>query len=164
MPGTEDQAKSEAFTYDNWGRLSQAQTLNLTASGTWKLDWSFDRLGNRLTQPLTGGNLPGGIGQPQFTVDQNTNWIVGMGYDAAGNQTSDGSFSYAYDGGGRLYTVTNTAAEYTYFGGLRIKKVVGSTTTVTIYSGANPIAEYVNGALSKEYIYSGPSLLATLHW
>ena len=84
-----------------------------------------------------------------------------MGYDAAGNQTSDGSFSYAYDGAGRLYTVTNTA-EYTYFGGLRIKKVVGSTTTVTIYSGANPIAEYVNGALSKEYIYSGSALLATI--
>ena len=124
-PGTEDQTKSESFTYDAWGRLSQAQTLNLTASGTWKLDWSFDRLGNRLTQTLTGGNLPGGIGQPSFTVDQNTNRILGMAYDAAGNQTSDGSFSYAYDGAGRLYTVTNTA-EYTYFGGLRIKKVVGS--------------------------------------
>ncbi|MGH9565364.1 MAG: RHS repeat-associated core domain-containing protein, partial [Candidatus Angelobacter sp.] len=75
--------------------------------------------------------------------------------------THDASVAYGYDGGGRLYTVTNTA-EYTYFGGLRIKKVVGSTTTVTIYSGANPIAEYVNGALSKEYIYSGSALLATI--
>ncbi|MGH9568426.1 MAG: hypothetical protein ACRD4F_02220 [Candidatus Angelobacter sp.] len=97
---------------------------------------------------MTGGNLPGGIGQPSFTVDAGTNRITNAGYayDAAGNQTSDGSFSYAYDAAGRLYTVTNTA-EYTYFGGLRIKKVVGSTTTVTIYSGANPITAAARAGL-----------------
>ena len=145
-PGVEDQTKSEAFTYDNWGRLSEAQTLNLTATGTWKLDWTYDRLGNRLTQTLTGGTVS--IGQPQFTVDQNTNHIVGYSYDAAGNMTHDASVGYGYDGAGRMISTNNgsTPAAYTYFGALRIKKVVGATTTITIYSGTQPIAEYAPGA------------------
>jgi RHS repeat-associated protein len=53
----------------------------------------------------------------------------------------------------------------TYFGALRIKKVVGSTTTRYLCSGSKPVAEYVgstNPTLSKEYIYAGSTLLATI--
>jgi RHS repeat-associated protein len=47
---------------------------------------------------------------------------------------------------------------------MRVKKATGNpatTTTVYIFSGTKVIAEYVNGTLSKEYIYSGSALLAT---
>jgi RHS repeat-associated protein len=46
----------------------------------------------------------------------------------------------------------------------RIKKVVGTSTTRYIYSGSNPIAEYLNGATtpSAEYIYAGSRLLVTV--
>jgi RHS repeat-associated protein len=57
----------------------------------------------------------------------------------------------------------NTVTSSTYFGPLRIKKVVGTTTTRYVYSGSFPIAEYLNGSTtpSKEYIYAGSDLLAT---
>ncbi|HEY6249577.1 MAG TPA: RHS repeat-associated core domain-containing protein [Candidatus Angelobacter sp.] len=166
-PSVEDATKSEYFSYDGWGRLSAAHTGTVSSStpGTWSLTWDYDRLGNRLHQNLVGGNTSGtGIGQPQFTVDVNTNRITnsGFSYDTAGNLTADGTNTYAYDGAGRMKQLNNTAATYTYFGPLRIKKVAGSTTTVYVYSGAAPIVEYVNGSLSKEYIYSGSKLLATL--
>jgi RHS repeat-associated protein len=165
----EDQTKSESFTYDAWRRLAQAQTLNQTSSGTWNLQWSYDRLGNRLSQGGTGNGVT--IGQPNFTIDAGTNRIVGYCYDAAGNLTDEGGcpaagspHRYTFDGTNRLITVNNgtATASYTYMGPLRIKKVTGGTTTVYIYSGTKPIAEYVGGQLSKEYIYSGSRMLATI--
>ena len=47
-----------------------------------------------------------------------------------------------------------------------MKKVSGGTTTVYIVSGTKVVAEYVNGAApaspTREYIYSGGQLLATI--
>ncbi|HEX3094176.1 MAG TPA: RHS repeat-associated core domain-containing protein, partial [Candidatus Angelobacter sp.] len=161
VPGTEDLTKTENFTYDPWKRLQAAQTTTVNGTaGTWSLQWTYDRLGNRLTQSLVGGNVS--IGQPQLVVDTNTNRITGFGFDASGNMTSDGVNTYTYDAANRLTQVNAGAGSYTYFGALRIKKVVGSTTTTYIYSSDRPIAEYVNGALSKEYVYAGSRLLATL--
>jgi hypothetical protein len=45
---------------------------------------------------------------------------------------------------------------------LRVKKVAGGTTTRYVFSGTKVIAEYVNGSLSKEYLYAGSKLLVTL--
>jgi RHS repeat-associated protein len=174
QPGVEDQTKSESFSYDAWFRLKAAQTLNVSAStpGTWSLTWAYDRLGNRTQQTLVAGNLPGGIGQPNFTMDQNTNRISGFTYDNAGNLTADTAFTYTYDGANRMTQTQQKAAPNTittssYFGPLRIAKINGTptqatSTTVYIYSGSKPIAEYLNGSLSKEYIYAGQMLLATI--
>jgi RHS repeat-associated protein len=165
QPGVEDTTKSELFTYDPWSRLSAAQTSRVdTTAGTWSLQWGYDRLGNRLSQNLIGGNVS--IVQPNFIVDAGTNHITNSGYayDAVGNLTHDATAAYTYDGSNRLTSVNNgsAVATYTYFGPLRIKKVNGSTATVYIYSGSKPIAEYVGGSVSKEYIYAGSRLLATL--
>jgi RHS repeat-associated protein len=171
QPGTEDTNKSESFTYDAWFRLKAAQTINVNVNtaGTWSLGWTYDRLGNRKQQTLTGGNLPGGIGQPNVTINESTNQISGFTYDSAGNLTNDGSFTYAYDGANRMKQAQqvaspNTVTASTYFGALRIKKVVGATMTRYLYSGSKLIAEYVNGSTtpSKEYIYGGSTLLATI--
>jgi RHS repeat-associated protein len=165
-PGVEDQTKSQSFNYDAWSRLSQAQTLNLSSSGTWQLQWGYDRLGNRTSQTLTAGNLPNGIGQSSFIIDPATNRITNSGfqYDNTGNMTHDATAAYTYDGANRLTTVNNgtAIAAYTYVGPLRIKKSAGGAATVYIYSGSRPIAEYVNGQVSAEYVYSGSRLLATL--
>lgn len=166
-PGAEDSTKSQYFTYDLWSRLSAAHTGTVSSStpGTWSLTWDYDRLGNRLHQNLIGGNATGtSIGQPQFTVDVNTNRITntGFAYDANGNLTADGTNTYAYDGANRMTQLNTNTATYAYFGALRIKKVAGSTTTVYIYSGSEPIVEYASGSVSKEYVYSGSKLLATL--
>jgi RHS repeat-associated protein len=165
-PGVEDLTKSENFTYDPWGRLSAAHTTTVSSTaGTWSLQWTYDRLGNRTAQTLVGGNVT--IGQPNFVIDPNTNRITNSGYtyDAAGNMTHDATASYTYDGANRLTKINAGPPTYTYFGPLRIKKVVGSTTTTYIYSGSKPIAEYTgtsNPSLSKEYIYAGSQMLATI--
>jgi RHS repeat-associated protein len=162
----EDTTKSEYFTYDLLERLVAAHTGQVTASSTatptWALSWNYDRWGNRLSQALIGGTAS--VGQPNFTVDPNTNRITnsGFAYDAAGNMTNDSVNAYTFDGANRMTQVGNNAATYAYFGPLRIKKIVGSTTTTYIYSGSKPIAEYVNGAVTKEYIYAGANLVATL--
>ena len=166
-PGVEDPTKSQYFTYDLWSRLSAAQTGTVSSStpGTWSLTWDYDRLGNRLHQNLIGGNSSGtSIGQPQFSVDVNTNHITNSGftYDASGNLTADGTNTYSYDGANRMKALNSSAATYTYFGALRVKKVVGSATTIYVYSGSKPIVEYVNGSVSKEYVYAGSKLLATV--
>jgi RHS repeat-associated protein len=172
VPGTEDTTRSESFTYDAWLRLRQAQTLNTTAANTWNLNWTYDRLGNRLSQTGTGTAT---ISQPTFVVDASSNHIVGYCYDLAGNLTDEGAcpatgspHRYTYDGTNRLVGVNTgvATANYTYFGQLRIKKTNGDGTTIYIYSGTKPIAEYAPGAAltspSKEYIYAGSQLLASL--
>jgi len=63
------------------------------------------------------------------------------------------------------YLNAGSSGTYSYDGNnLRVEKVSGSTTTVTIFSGGKDIAEYDNGASpsspSREYIYSGSTLLA----
>jgi RHS repeat-associated protein len=165
QPNVEDQTKSESFTYDAWSRLKAAQTLTVDSNtpGTWSLAWTYDRLGNRLSQSLVGGNVS--IGTSSFAVDPATNRINGFSYDLAGNMTGDGVNTYSYDGANRLKQIDAGAAAYTYFGPLRIKKVNGGATTIYIYSSNKPIAEYVgstNPTLSKEYIYAGSTLLATI--
>jgi RHS repeat-associated protein len=167
VPGTEDATKSEYFTYDPWLHLSNAQTGTVSSiAGTFSMQWGYDRFGNRLTQTLTGGNLS--VNQPVFTMDPTTNRITNSGYtyDAAGNLTGDGVNTYTYDGANRQTKYNVTVATYSYFGPLRIKKVVPgtptTTTTVYIYSGTQPIAEYTNGTLTAENIYSGSRLLAVV--
>src|SRR3954466_1994173 len=59
-------------------------------------------------------------------------------------------------------TRNGSTAAYSYIGALRVRKVAGSTTTVYVFSGSKVIAEYVNSALAKEYVYAGGNLLATL--
>ena len=170
QPGTEDQTKSESFTYDQLGRLKAAQTLtvNSTAgSKTWSLDWTYDRFGNRLTQHMDAGDPTLPVSQPTLTVNSATNRITNTGYtyDNAGNMTSDSANTYTFDGANRLTKINGTGPAYTYFGPQRIKKVAGSTTTRYIYSGSKVIAEYTgttNPTLSTEYVYAGSQLLTTI--
>ena len=98
-PNVEDSTKSESFTYDPWSRLSAAQTgvVNSTAGAkTWSLQWTYDRLGNRLSQTMVGGDPTLPIGQPNFAIDPATNRITisGYTYDAAGNMTHDATAAY----------------------------------------------------------------------
>lgn len=163
---TRGAAFSTTYAYDGLGRLQQAQTNDLTAAGTWRLAWTYDRYGNRLTQTLTGGTIS--VGQPQLTVDPATNHISGFGYDANGNLIHDGpsnSNTYTFDAENRMVksVVGTTTTNYSYDGSnLRVVK----DSTAYIYSGAKVIAEYASGAAptspSKEYIYSGSRLVTSV--
>src|SRR6266446_947237 len=89
--------------------------------------------------------------------------------NAAGNMTNDGNNTLVYDAENRLLSAANggSSGTYTYDGNsLRVSKSSGGTTTVYIFSGFRVIAEYDNGAAvsspSREYIYAGSQLAATL--
>jgi hypothetical protein len=69
----------------------------------------------------------------------------------------------------RVLSATNgsSSGTYTYDGnGIRVKKISGGTTTVTIFFGGQTIAEYLNGAAptapTNEYIYSGGQIVAAI--
>ncbi len=76
-PGVEDQTRSQNYEYGPRGRLKKAWTTNLTAPNTWRLEWTYDDWGNRLSQTLTGGPLS--VTQPQLTFDARS-WIITSGY------------------------------------------------------------------------------------
>jgi hypothetical protein len=124
---------------------------------------------NRSTQSIYSGCVsPMTCPTSSVAVSATTNQLTSpYAYDASGNMTNDGSNTLAYDGENRTASATNSGASgtYSYDGkGLRIKKVAGSTTTVYVFSARNVIAEYDNGAaptaLSREYLYSGATLIA----
>lgn len=142
-------------------------TTGSTNYAKWGLSWSYDRYGNRLSQSATFDGPP----TNSVSVDATTNRVntTGYAYDANGNMTNDGSNTLAYDAENRVLSATNGGASgtYTYDGNnLRVQKVSGGTTTVYIFSGSKVIAEYVNGAApaspTREYIYSGSALVATI--
>ncbi len=63
----------------------------------------------------------------------------------------------------RIKQVTSNGSAYSYDGkGLRVQRTSSGTTTTYVFSGTKVIAEYAGGALSKEYIYAGSQLLATV--
>jgi RHS repeat-associated protein len=157
-----------SYTYDSLARLSTALTSGSSTYPQWGLKWTYDRYANRTQQAVTAGtSAPSNL----VTVSSTTNQITGSpyAYDVSGNLLNDGLNTLAYDGENRATSATNgsTSGVYSYDGGgLRVKKVAGATTTVYIFSGSKVVAEYDNGAApsapSREYIYSGVTLLAKI--
>jgi len=158
-------SRSQAFTYDNVGRL-------LTASGwsSWNRRFAYDRWGNRtgMWDALSGGNqlqniaiaLTGGVANNRIS---NVNGVP-YTYDATGSCTWDGAHSYAYDGEGRQSNVDSgvTSSGAYDSANRRLKKIAGGVTTHYVWEGAQVIAEYngSTGALISEYIYAGSRMLA----
>lgn len=130
--------------------------------GNWdSLGWTYDGVGNRLTE-----------GSTSYSYVQGTNKLSGVGgqsysFDNAGNTTADGSRGYTYNQNQRLITASTgtTTANYAYNGsGQRTKKVVGSTTTIYHYSQSGQlIAESdSSGTFSAEYVYLNGQPLAKI--
>jgi RHS repeat-associated protein len=162
-----DNGRTAAYSYDAWSRLKTAQTNGSTNYPQWGLSWVYDRYGNRLNQTLTAGS---GY-QGSFTVDPTTNHITGSpyAYDLSGNMTNDGLNALVYDGENRVTSSGGAlgSGSYAYDGNsLRVSKSASGATTVYIFSGSKVVAEYASGAApsspSKEYIYAGTQLLATI--
>jgi RHS repeat-associated protein len=163
-----DNGRTVNYTYDAWSRLKTAATAGSTAYPAWGLSWSYDRYGNRKQQTVTAGsNMPSNSVTPSPTTNRITD--SGYAYDLAGNMTGDGSNTLTYDAENRVTNSVNGGASGSYaFDGnsLRVQKTVAGATTLYIFSGAKVIAEYASGAApsspSKEYLYAGSQLLATL--
>jgi RHS repeat-associated protein len=109
------------YQYDSLNRL-----LSATSSQSWSESYGYDGFGNLLSKTPTGG-------APTLSQSVNaaTNQIVGVTYDANGNQLTGG---YGYDAENRLATATGI--QYGYDS--RNKRVwsgatSGSSVTQTVY-------------------------------
>ena len=164
------------YAYDSLYRIQSATTVGDTSYPQWGLSWTYDAYGNRLTQNISAGCT--GITCPinSLSVSAATNQITGtgFGYDSSGNMTHDGVNTLTYDAENRAVTSSGTYGTGTYIydgNNRRVQKCIstcGSPTSSTVYifSGGMPIAEYDNGAAvgspTREFIYSDSKLLAVI--
>jgi RHS repeat-associated protein len=155
------------YTYDELGRLLSATEKNGT-SPTWAQFYKYDRFGNRRFD--SGTTLPAIPPGSENTINPEisgtNNRISGTGYryDSAGNLECDPSHPcganapfpayYTYDAENRMTTAGggagNGGATYIYDGdGQRVKKLVGTVTTVFVYN--------ISGQLLAEYSDATPA-------
>jgi RHS repeat-associated protein len=156
--------RTKNFDYDNLNRIADAYTTGATSASTnWGEIYTIDAWGN-----LTNIGLKTGWrnSETMNTAATSQNHLVGFGYDAAGNLTSNGSVTYTYDAEGRL---TATAGwTYVYDGdGKRVIKCSGTypnCASATLYwndMGSNTLAETSwTGAASYEYVFFNGKRLA----
>jgi RHS repeat-associated protein len=163
----------QVFGYDNLDRLT---TTTLGTATTAAQILAYDAIGNRTSATINGivatYNLPttshkltstvGGINPRAFT------------YDAMGNLTSDGKYTYTYGNNGRMTkvtwltgTTTNTASYDINALGQRIRKVTPTAIVGTrrfMYDEAGHLTgEYDStGKLIQETVWFGDIPIATL--
>ena len=163
------------YTYDDTGQLTGAFKRNssdvLQSNGYYK--YSYDLIGNRLTEKREQEN-----NVLNFTANKlNQYTAIAQGgssksftYDADGNLTNDGNFTYTWNGENRLVKVekaNNIKVEYKYdFSGRRTHKVVYNWNNSAwakvkelrfVYDYNNLIAEYKvagsNESLLRSYLW-----------
>ena len=156
---TQDSGLTTQYTYDNLYQLTQADYPE--GSPFPDTTYNYDELGNRTSTQDGGTTSYSTNNLNQYTEVNGIAYI----YDANGNLTSDGTWSYTYDYEDRLISATDgiTQATYTYDAfGRRIKKTIsdnGQLSTVNyLYDGDQVIGEYdENGVLLRKFIY-GPGI------
>jgi RHS repeat-associated protein len=127
-----DTNRTQNFIYDSLNRIKQAYTTG-TGSTSWGEDFTTDAWGNLTNRALH----PGRVNYEMFNAAPADvrNRLPGVGYDAAGNMTSNGSTTYTYDAENRL--IATAGYFYSYDGdGNRVLKCItnpctsGSTGTI----------------------------------
>ncbi len=109
------------YGYDAFNRLASANATGQAYT------YAYDRFGNRWQQNGPHSSQPG--------FDANNHMVPGLGvtYDAAGNETNDGTTAYTYDSENRIIAATNSgsgASSYLYDAdGRRIRKASAATGT-----------------------------------
>src|SRR5262249_18673560 len=105
------------YTYDPLNRVSTFKEDQINESGTLvsnvvTQNFAYDRHGNRRVTSASGGVSDF---NPTYDTTLNNNRIVGLGYDAAGNITSDPltGGTMTYDAENRLLTATSGGGGYT---------------------------------------------------
>lgn len=157
-----DPAQNKAYDYDPLDRLE-------AASGPWGvLAWTYDGVGNRLTQTDN-------TGISTYTYQPGTNRLASVsgpspitfGYNRIGSTNAENSRRYAYNQNGRLSQAKDGSTilgAYTYnANGQRVKKEAEGVTTIFHFDGQGQlIAETdADGSLVAEYIHLNGLPLAT---
>ena len=152
--------RSVTYGYDSLNRINSASSQATSGADCWGQaipSTGYDRYGNLLTIDSTQGGS--GCSAPTLSVSVNgNNQVSGFSYDAAGDVTSDGAYTYAWDAEGRLKSAAGVT--YTYDGaGQRVDKSSGTLYWLGI--GASVLAETdTSGNTLNEYIFFAGARIA----
>jgi RHS repeat-associated protein len=146
---------SQTYAYDSLNRLKSAQET-IGGAQSWKQTFIYDRYGNRnfdTANTTTLGGCPANQCNPIVDVTNNR-FTTGQGYtfDLAGNVVTDAQGrTFNFDAENKQTKVISggqTVGTYFYDGdGKRVKKVVGTETTIFVYDGGGKmVAEYTTSA------------------
>jgi len=163
-----DPLLNQHHAYDELDRLTGSRRGEPELS---RIDYSYDLSGNRTEK------IKNSATQNSYSTDVNSNRLQSQGgaqtvnysYDAAGNLTSDGTFSYSYNAAGRRIAATNAATGQTVgYGydalGQRVTKThLGNTTQFFYDEQGHLTGEYdASGQLIQEIIWLGDLPVAVL--
>ncbi|WP_275761197.1 RHS repeat domain-containing protein [Ralstonia pseudosolanacearum] len=158
-------AANQTFGYDDQDRLTSYLPANSSQS------YSYDANGNRTGQTIGGNSYTQTIDPKSNRQTANTGPAATTNsYDAAGNQTGDGSTTYSYSDRGRLASVTKHGITTSYlYNGLEQRVVKSGSNVPTgatryVYDEADHlIGEYdQSGNAIEETVYLGDTPIATV--
>ena len=141
------------------------------SDGPYSHEYDYDKQGNMIRRFGWGGEVQGGAPHGGDTTlnygySTNKNQRDGLGYDAAGNVTSDGYFN-TYNASNQQTQAESgsyTLAQYYDGDGLRVTKYDNGPTTnylrSTVLGGAVVVEINANNNSAREYVYAGSDLLA----
>lgn len=171
---------NQTYTYDTADRITRNCvdiTTACTATAAKRIEYTYDPVGNRLTQNRVGVTTPGSTTSTYNNADQLTQTVSGATttpytYDADGNQTSVGAKTSTYDLANRLRSAVSgaTTTTYTYDGqGKRLTRATnGTIDTKFSWDPAGPLPELAlertgANALIRRYVQGpdGPVSLTT---
>jgi RHS repeat-associated protein len=144
---------TQTYRYDSLNRIKEAKETASNNAVTWQQSWDYDRFGNRISFNSSGIGLATINTTP--AINPETNRFVStqdFGYDKTGNVIKDkvnGNVrNFVFNGDNKQVHVkdANNVAIGTYYydgNGARVKKTVGSETTIFVYDGSGKlVAEY----------------------
>jgi RHS repeat-associated protein len=143
-----DTSRTQTLTYDNLNRLATGQSQATSGGNCWGQSFGYDRYANLTSISVAKCSAPS-LSLSVNTQNRITN--SGFTYDAAGNLTADGTYTYTWDAENHLKSVSGVT--YTYDGdGRRVNKSTGK-----LYwygSGGEVLAETdLSGNITAEFSY-----------
>ncbi|MDE1161933.1 MAG: hypothetical protein PW792_08295 [Acidobacteriaceae bacterium] len=159
--------QSMNYGYDEFNRLA---SKTVTSGTTQNLTFTYDRYGNRLGQASSSGDpsvsATFNAANQITSLASSTRSAAGLpySYDAAGNMTSDGLYTYTYDAEGNVIASSGvSSSSYVYDAMNRRIGVTNSGTTnnfVFNSSGSRVATLDSAGNVVSENVYFGGSSIA----
>jgi RHS repeat-associated protein len=156
LTNNRDNTRTQTFTYDSLNRVSTGQSSATSGDNCWGQSiptdgTGYDRWGNLLKVNPTKCSTPG-----LNVATDGLNHLSGFGYDAAGNMTNDGLYTYTYNAEGQQASTSAASQTYTYDGdGRRVKKSNGRTYWFSSVTGNLLVETDGSGTVLNQYIYFG---------
>jgi hypothetical protein len=160
----------QTYAYDSLNRITSAEEKSNNVS-QWKQTFTFDKYGNRSFDTTNNNTttLPQGydpnVYNPSFNQSNNRmNDNQGYEYDQSGNVTKDATNKrFVYDAENKQTSFgtggsSTNGGSYFYDGdGRRVKKIVGTETTIFVYNASGQlVAEYSTTSVQNPQISQTP--------